>query len=295
MYARIKAGEASALVIDTSSRLTRQGIRAALSIFFDLQDVGCRLFTTTGKEYAGDLGGLIGLIVDAEARRTLLRQPLAQHFDREACELLAGLLAAWPGAARLRVCPSGGQPEQEGTPAGRAGSLSRPGSVPHGGRGLRLPARRRPLLEQDARPRASTARFPRNSLLRNVAYIGKVRCDGEVYDGKHLPLVSEDRFERVQRRLDAAAVDNRRAPRKSPFAGHRPLRLLRQTLRYRLIKNGRYPYLVCTDNALTDRCRRRAIRAESFDASFALMLGSLAFALRTPPRRRPSLRRLRRQ
>ena len=66
MFARIKAGEASALVIDTSSRLTRQGIRAALSIFFDLQDVGCRLFTTTGKEYAGDLGGLIGLIVDAE-------------------------------------------------------------------------------------------------------------------------------------------------------------------------------------------------------------------------------------
>jgi DNA invertase Pin-like site-specific DNA recombinase len=67
MLERVKRREASALIVDTSSRLTRQGVRAALTIFFDLEDAACRLFTTQGREYTFDLGGIISLICDAES------------------------------------------------------------------------------------------------------------------------------------------------------------------------------------------------------------------------------------
>ena len=102
-----------------------------------------------------------------------------------------------------------------------------------------------------------------------------------MYDGRHQPLVPEDRFNRVQRRLDAAAVDNRRAPRNVAVRRTSPAALLRHdhsatgSSRTAATRTSSAP----TTHSPTD-AQQKSIRAESFDASFALALGSLAFALR---------------
>lgn len=39
-------------------------------------------------------------------------------------------------------------------------------------------------------------------VLRNFAYVGKVKFDGQVHEGKHSPLVSTTLFNHVQNKLD---------------------------------------------------------------------------------------------
>lgn len=39
-------------------------------------------------------------------------------------------------------------------------------------------------------------------ILRNFAYVGKVKFDGQIHDGKHQPIVSSILFNKVQDKLD---------------------------------------------------------------------------------------------
>jgi hypothetical protein len=39
-------------------------------------------------------------------------------------------------------------------------------------------------------------------VLRNFAYVGKVKFDGQIHEGKHIPLVSTTLFNHVQDKLD---------------------------------------------------------------------------------------------
>lgn len=39
-------------------------------------------------------------------------------------------------------------------------------------------------------------------ILRNFAYIGKVKFDGQIHDGNHKPIVSSTLFNKVQEKLD---------------------------------------------------------------------------------------------
>ena len=48
MMERVRNGEAAAVIIDTSSRLTRRGIRAAIEVLFTFDDAACELWTTEG-------------------------------------------------------------------------------------------------------------------------------------------------------------------------------------------------------------------------------------------------------
>ncbi len=59
-----------------------------------------------------------------------------------------------------------------------------------------------------------------HKLLTNIVYTGKVKCAGEVFDGRHEPLVDDFKFERVKRRLDEAKTGpKKRRPRKYTLAG----------------------------------------------------------------------------
>jgi DNA invertase Pin-like site-specific DNA recombinase len=284
MFARIERREASALIIDTSSRLTRQGIREALRLFFTLQDSGCRLFTTTGKEYAGDLGGIISLIVDAEGD------------ERYSSNLSHNVSTGKHAASSKGYWPHGKVPlgyeavTADDNPERKVLAILEP-EASAVREAFRLADEEHAPLREIGRylsrtlGRSFDRTYARNSLLCNIVYIGKVRCDGKVYEGRHPALVSEERFERVQRRLALGVGGNPRKPRTSPFAGLVRCASCGRTLRYKLVKSaGRsghvYPYLFCSDNSLANRCKQKGIRAEAFDATFAMMFGSLAFALR---------------
>jgi DNA invertase Pin-like site-specific DNA recombinase len=70
-----------------------------------------------------------------------------------------------------------------------------------------------PLLGVTTRP--TTVR----EVLRNPAYIGKVRLRDEVYDGEHEPLVDVRLFERVQKRLGRPSPPSRTVQAAHPLAG----------------------------------------------------------------------------
>lgn len=45
-------------------------------------------------------------------------------------------------------------------------------------------------------------------VLRNFAYVGKVKFDGQIHEGKHSPLVSTTLFNHVQDKLDKINIKN---------------------------------------------------------------------------------------
>lgn len=54
------------------------------------------------------------------------------------------------------------------------------------------------------------------NVLKNNVYTGKVKFDGQSYDGRHTPIITEELFERVQQRLESAKRDAVSCTR-SPF------------------------------------------------------------------------------
>jgi DNA invertase Pin-like site-specific DNA recombinase len=119
-----------------------------------------------------------------------------------------------------------------------------------------------------------------NALLENPTYTGKVKCAGKLYDGRHAALVSEERFERIQRRLVAQAEAHTRPPKKWPFAGILRCGTCGSTLRFRIRKH-RYTYLECNGaQALPRKCFQEALPAALFEANFAFHVGAIAHALR---------------
>jgi DNA invertase Pin-like site-specific DNA recombinase len=138
------------------------------------------------------------------------------------------------------------------------------------------------------------------SILRNPIYLGRIRCQGETYPGKHEPIVSRDVWER------ANAVIAARSPRgstSSPRDEH--VHLLKGVIRcedcgstmtpYPSGKTGkggeRYLYYVCTavsHNQTGCPCQVRRLPARRFEQAVLRLLSELAAS---PAAVRESMRR----
>ena len=210
MMARLRARGFSALIIDTSSRLTRQGIREALTIFFDLQDAGTRLFTTQGREYAFDLAGIISLIVDAEKDNAYSRD--LSHNTSTGIRAIASA-GYWP----YGPAPFGydARPDPDHPNGWRV-------LVPNQDAPLVKKALVRFAFDQGASlssiARAiGQSRVNTSKIIDNPVYAGFICCKGETFPGRQEPLVSEAIYELAQKRRRANAKIQARYPRVHPY------------------------------------------------------------------------------
>jgi DNA invertase Pin-like site-specific DNA recombinase len=212
MLESIRRGERSFLVIDTSSRLTRQGIRHALAIFFDLQDVNCRLFTTQGREYTFDLGGIISLIVDAERDQGYSRD-LGHNVKTGRARIAA--LGGWSGGP----APVGYKTEAHTekrcrflVPDEPTASVIRSAFARYS---TGDPIHKVSLFLADSLPDwprtrkrdYDTLRHATRKVLRNRTYLGLIprRVEDEWLPGLHDAPVDDETFSRCQTRLDSNA------------------------------------------------------------------------------------------
>lgn len=277
LRARIARGEASALLIDTSSRLTRQGIREALELRFALEDADCRLFTTQGREYEAGLSGLIGLAVDAE-RDNAYSRDLA-HNVKTGRERIAALGGWSGGPAPIGYCTE---------------------RHPENGRRYLVPDERAPAIQEAFRryadgetiyrvatflaesltdwPRSgnrdpSRLRHATRKILRNRTYLGLIprRREKKWLPGLHEPLVDKETFERCQARLDSNARD---------WQGIKPVQSFGNRLRWGTC-GGRaefhrprkdWTYYRCA----SPDCRKRKATASYVEAAFVYGLAATA-------------------
>jgi DNA invertase Pin-like site-specific DNA recombinase len=286
MLARINTGEASALIVDTSSRLTRQGIRAALDILWQLQDAGCRLFTTQGREYTPNLGGIVSLVADAEAdnnysstlghnihtgKEAKAREgrwhhgdaPPGYQFSKETKELDAtGDLPLIAEAFRLFV-------DEQATYKRICDYLTAtlsPESI---------------VRRKNSRTYVSRDRL--RGLLSNPLYAGYVphltRNIKELAKGTHTPAVSLDTFEKAQQRLSRHIAENVRPPRSWPFSGIAKCGTCGHAVRIHPVTNKTrtYHYVRCGGEDCPKRTHLPI--AASFEANVVTGLVSIAVAL----------------
>lgn len=193
LRARIERGEASALIIDTSSRLTRKGIRDAIPFFLTLQHHRTRLFTTQGREYTPDLSGLITLAVDAEKDEAYSRD--LAHNVRTGRERIAAL-GGWSGGPPPIGYRTEKHPEKNClylVPDEPAASTVRE-SFERFAAGNAIYSVSAFLTEHLPR---QYDRHATRKLLRNRTYLGLIprRVEGTWLPGLHDALVDEDTFE----------------------------------------------------------------------------------------------------
>jgi DNA invertase Pin-like site-specific DNA recombinase len=276
MLARIAAGEASALIVDTSSRLTREGIRPALGIFFNLQDVNTRLFTTEGREYPFDLGGIISLIVDAQGDH---RYSLTLSHNVKTGK-----------AAKARAGKWANGPVSPGYQKNAAGELEATPDLPLitemferflAGESLTSIARFLTThLSDDVLRRTKHGRVNRDwvrLLLRNEVYLGVIPHGGNLYESSHPAAVTAETFKKVQRKLARHAAENYRPPRSWPFSGIARCEgcLRAMTLKSVTKPNGsKYAYLRCSNRDCPQH--DRVIVSSTFEATVILHLAAIA-------------------
>jgi len=123
-------------------------------------------------------------------------------------------------------------------------------------------------------------------LLSNPFYVGRFRYVGEMYDGKHTPIVSEDIFDRVQKVLKERSNKNR-PPENNPqaYCGLLSCALCgcaitaEEKMKYQ--KNGnthRYVYYHCTKKRGV--CDGSYMREEKLDAGAVRFAFALSLAAR---------------
>jgi site-specific DNA recombinase len=121
-----------------------------------------------------------------------------------------------------------------------------------------------------------------HATLRNRLYIGEFEWNGRVYQGKHQPLVSRDRWERVQGVLAGRHAKKHRRV-KHDFAFSRLIACAQCGCSIvGEIKKQRYVYYHCTGHAEKCRsepalCRRKYVREEVLETRFTELLGRLRF------------------
>jgi site-specific DNA recombinase len=112
-----------------------------------------------------------------------------------------------------------------------------------------------------------------HQILRKRLYMGDFDWDGATYDGTHEPLVTRERWEQVQRLLDARAENKtRKVKHDFPFTGlvhcgHCGCLLVGE------MKKGRYVYYHCTGNK--GKCPEPYTRQETLTGEFANILRDL--------------------
>lgn len=273
MLTRIKTGEASALIVDTSSRLTRQGIRQALSIFFDLQDAATRLFTTQGREYTFDLGGIISLIVDAEADNRYSATLSHNTRSGKATKTRAG---QWVHG----LTPVGYRRNEEGKLEATA---DLPLITEMFERFLAnetyrtIAAMLSASLSDEALDKTKHGRVKHDHLLlllKNPVYAGFLPLNGELLPGSHTPAVSVETYDRAQRKLSKRSSDKTKPPRSWPFAGTARCGTCNRAMGFRSVKARQYGYLRCQNADCADH--ERLIVASTFEANVLIALASTA-------------------
>lgn len=288
MLESIRRGERSFLIIDTSSRLTRQGIRAALQIFWTLEDVNCRLFTTEGKEYRfNDLGGIISLAVEAEGDQRFSDKRSHDISTGKAAKAKAGKWHHGDASPGYRFNKETGELEATDDLA-----LIREA-------GDRFLARETykqicdflsATLSEEAlvRRKNSRAYVSRDRLrgwLSNPVYAGYiVRHRGleteELHQGSHPSVWSIEKFEAIQRLLAAKREKNAaRQPRTWAFSGIAKCPTCGHAQRLHPVSNhGRsYVYIRCAGDDCPERSRLPI--AAAYEANILSGLAAIAYAI----------------
>jgi site-specific DNA recombinase len=109
-------------------------------------------------------------------------------------------------------------------------------------------------------------------MLRNVVYAGKVRWNGELYDGTHEPIVTEDLFDRVQ-----AILQGRSDIQKGRHGRVGSVRFLTGIIRCGLCDGGmvgvstqkkgkKHSYYACLTREREKRCDQEYVRADELEA-----------------------------
>ena len=118
-----------------------------------------------------------------------------------------------------------------------------------------------------------------HQILRKRIYVGDFDFDGVTYKGTHIPLVTRETWDRVQRLLDGRA-ENKTRKVKHSFAltglvhcGHCGCLMVGE------LKKGRYVYYHCTGNR--GRCGDPYVREERLADEIAQALGDLVTAQAT--------------
>lgn len=115
-------------------------------------------------------------------------------------------------------------------------------------------------------------------ILGNPFYAGLIRWDGQVYPGKHEPVVSIVEYEAVQRRLGRLEPAR---PQKHAFAFTGLMRCgacgLMITAERKVKPSGRaYIYYHCTKRGIGRRCPEPSVEREKLHDQFVEFLGTLA-------------------
>jgi len=275
MMERIRSGrEAEAVLLDTSSRLTRRGIREALALLSEFADAGCRLFAS-GKEYGFNLLGIINLAIDAEA--DLRYSENLSHNTRSGKRHRASL-GHWIHGQR----PVGYDLGPDGclTPNKHAEAVTRTFAL--AAEGEPWNAIRRYLSA--AVQRDYTRQGMRN-LLRSQTYLGHVPCADEIFKDKHPPLTDPITFARVAKRFEEAASGKvRRKPKVWAMAGIAKCEECFVALTFRSHQGRKYQYATCSN----EKCDRKgislnAVRLEgSLIFNIACVVASITEHLKDP-------------
>jgi site-specific DNA recombinase len=122
-----------------------------------------------------------------------------------------------------------------------------------------------------------------HALLTNVAYVGRVRFEGKVFDGEHERVVDDDTFDRVQERLHRNSGKGERKIRNKHGA------LLKGLVRcgscggvmihtYVQKKTTRYRYYVCAiaHQRGWNKCGTRSVSAPELEAAVINVLRNVA-------------------
>jgi site-specific DNA recombinase len=122
-----------------------------------------------------------------------------------------------------------------------------------------------------------------SSILNNPIYYGHFRHAGEIYEGKHEPIITKDLFDKVNAVLRGRGrtPDKKTDPR--PFCGLLSCGScgmgITGEIRIKRQKNGnthRYIYYHCTKKSKTQKCPEPCIRAEELDRQLSAMLTEYA-------------------
>jgi site-specific DNA recombinase len=122
-----------------------------------------------------------------------------------------------------------------------------------------------------------------HSLLTNVAYAGRVRFEGKLFDGEHERIIDDDTFDRVQARLQRNGSKGERKIRNKHGA------LLKGLVRcascggamihtYVQKKTTRYRYYVCAlaHQRGWNKCGTRSVSAPELEAAVIMQLRNVA-------------------
>jgi DNA invertase Pin-like site-specific DNA recombinase len=273
MFARIERGEFSALLIDTSSRLTRRGVREAITLLMRLEDARCRLFTTQGREYSFDPRDLISLVIDAESD------------ERYSANLSHNITTAKDVQRKSGRYPHGQLPP--GYRRTQHGQLEATADLTVVAELYRLFLAGRTYqqlcgyandhLSADALSRLKNGadHYRVRAWLRSPLYVGLLPHKGQAYEGDHKPAVTREVWDAAQAKLDRnRAANAARSPRKWPFAGIAKCWCGHSL---RLHRVGRHVYLRCHDRSC--RTNSHAPKSPIFEANVIVGLVAIAFAI----------------